>query len=35
MKYKDAGYNRLLVGDLYHWQLDINGDIQENESAKQ
>lgn len=27
MKYKDPGYNRLLVGDLYHWEFDQRGNI--------
>jgi len=25
MKYKNTGYNRLLVGDLYHWAINDEG----------
>ena len=25
--YKKKGYNRMLVGDLYHWELDGNGNL--------
>ena len=33
MKYKDPGYNRLLVGDLYHLESNQFGNltIKENE----
>ena len=27
MIYKNHGYNRLLVGDFYHWDLDTIGDF--------
>lgn len=27
MQYKDPGYNRLIVADIYHWELDGNGNI--------
>jgi len=32
MKYKDMGYNRLLVADFYHWESDNTGNflIKEN-----
>lgn len=25
MKYKDKGYNRLLAGEVYNWELDDEG----------
>ncbi len=25
MRYKDPDYNRMLVGDFYHWELDTDG----------
>ena len=35
MKYKHTGYNRLLVGDLYHWEANNKGNllVEENQKA--
>ena len=27
MKYKEPGYNRLLVADFFHWELDQIGNL--------
>ena len=27
MRYKDPGYNRLLVADFYHWESDPDGNL--------
>ena len=40
MKYREGGYNRLLIGDLYNWELDrfenplIEEDYQNQRIAK-
>ena len=36
MRYKDKGYNRLLVGDFYHWESEIDGNfaIAQNSNKK-
>jgi len=34
MQYKDPGYNRLMVGDFYHWESDEYGNILIEENSQ-
>ena len=34
MNYKHTGYNRLLVGDLYHWEKDVYSNLEIKENAE-